>query len=78
MTFVSFERLVDADEVPEGAGFLTNNRVVLGEEILHFKNGAIEWAHPNYQSSAIQEFFLNMRRIYRDQLRSMCLLREIK
>lgn len=74
--FFSFEQLVEPEHVPDGAGYLTNHRVVLGQEILQFKNGEIFRAHPDYSLGDIQEFFLTMRRIYRGQLRSMCLLKK--
>jgi hypothetical protein len=50
---------------------------IFGEVTLHFKAGAFQffpWTYPDYQSPGYQKFFLELRRIYRDQLRSMCLL----
>jgi hypothetical protein len=45
---------------------------------MHFRNGAYEffpWTYPDYKSSEYQAFFLELRAIYRKQLRQMCLLR---
>jgi hypothetical protein len=50
----------------------------LGESVIEFKNGGIhffEATPPGYRSSECQEFFSAMRKTYRGQLRSMCLLR---
>ena len=68
------------------AGKLENSKVTLAvadsplesTDLLHFNNGAAQflpWAHPDFQSKTSQEFFLKVRQLYRDQLRSMCLLR---
>jgi len=61
------------------AGHLENSKVVMGSaDLLHFKNGGVQylpWAPRDYQSNIGQDFFLTVRRIYRDQLRTMCLLR---
>ncbi len=51
---------------------------IFGEVTMHFKNNAFQffpWTYPDYQSPEYLEFFLSIRRIYRNQLRSMCLLR---
>jgi uncharacterized protein DUF4416 len=48
---------------------------IFGEVTMHFKNNAYEffaWTYPDYQSKAYQEFFLELRQIYRSKLRSMC------
>src|SRR5262245_36567687 len=50
---------------------------IFGEVTMHYKNNAFlffPWTYPDYQSAEYQEFFLTVRRIYREQLRSMCLL----
>jgi len=68
------------------AGFVDNRRVAMGhvsesaddEEIIQFKNGGILFlprAHPDYRTDNSQEFFREMRKSYRAQLRSMCRLR---
>ena len=52
---------------------------IFGEVTMHFRNGAYEffpWTYPDYQSKDYQKFFLDMRAIYRPQLRAMCLLRD--
>jgi hypothetical protein len=80
----SFEKQHSAKLV---VGYLDNRRVVAGKaadkdapkEVIQFKNGGIQFhpeAHPDYRSENVQEFFLSMRKIYRAQLRSMCLLRK--
>ena len=63
-------------------GFLDNRRVVLStkadEEVIQFRDGAIQvlaWPHPGRLCDKSSDFFLTMRKIYRSQLRSMCLLR---
>jgi hypothetical protein len=53
-------------------------RGIFGEVTMHFRNGAYEffpWTYPDYKSSEYQAFFLELRAIYRKQLRQMCLLR---
>jgi len=50
---------------------------IFGEVTLHFKDNGFQffpWTYPDYQSSEYLEFFSNTRRIYREQLRSVCLL----
>jgi hypothetical protein len=50
---------------------------VFGEVTMHFKNNTYQffpWTYPDYQSKDYQEFFLKLRQIYRNQLRSMCLI----
>ena len=119
--FLSFERLIEADRLPEikhftnelekrfaatettvprpvnlDPGYIEHAKVILastknfyhrmylgngifGEVTMHFRNGAYEffpWTYPDYQSQHYQKFFLDMRAIYRPQLRAMCLLRE--
>jgi len=52
---------------------------IFGEVTMHFRNGTYEffpWTYPDYKSSDYQAFFLELRNIYRRQLRTMCLLRE--
>ena len=67
-------------------GYVDNRRVVMGEaagtgaleEVIHFKYGGVQFLSESlrgYLSGISQEFFLSMRRTYRAQLRSMCLLR---
>jgi hypothetical protein len=67
-------------------GFVDNRRVTVGmglesdagEIVIQFKDGGIQFipgTHPDYISDISQEFFLFMRKTYRAQLRSMCLLR---
>ena len=54
-------------------------RGIFGEVTMHFRNGAYEffpWTYPDYQSPEYQTFFLELRTIYRKQLRQMCLLRK--
>jgi hypothetical protein len=119
--FLSFERLIEADTLPEikrhsnllesefaageqpvkrpvnlDPGYLEHAKVILastknfyhrmylgggifGEVTMHFRNGAYEffpWTYPDYKSPEYQTFFLALRVIYRDQLRSMCLLKD--
>jgi len=53
-------------------------RGIFGEVTMHFRNGAYEffpWTYPDYKSEEYQAFFLELRAIYRKQLRQMCLLR---
>jgi len=65
-------------------GFVDNRRVAVGHvsesdvEIIQFRNGGILFlprAHPDYRADNSQEFFREMRKSYRAQLRSMCRLR---
>jgi hypothetical protein len=54
-------------------------RGIFGEVTMHFRNGAYEffpWTYPDYKSPEYQAFFLELRGIYRKQLRAMCLLRD--
>ena len=54
---------------------------IFGEVTMHFKNTGFQffpWTYPDYQSPEYQRFFLDLRRIYRTQLRSMCLVRREK
>ena len=75
--FLSFERLVERGENLEG--FLDNRRVVWhGTDVILFRSTGIEVlpdAPEICRSAAVQEFFITMHRIYRNQLRSMCQLR---
>ena len=118
--FLSFERLIEADSLPEikrrtntleadlaagdatvkrpvnlDPGYLENAKVILastknfyhrmylgrgifGEVTMHFRDGAYEffpWTYPDYKSPEYQAFFLELRNIYRKQLRQLCLLR---
>jgi hypothetical protein len=53
---------------------------IFGEVTMHFKNNTYQffpWTYPDYQSKDYQEFFLKMRHIYRAQLRSMCLIKDV-
>ena len=119
--FFSFERLIEADQLPEikrktnaleeelarpkttvtrpvnlDPGYLEHAKVILastknfyhriylgggifGEVTMHFRNNAYQffpWTYPDYQSGAYQEFFLQVRKIYRTQLKNMCVLRQ--
>ena len=54
-------------------------RGIFGEVTMHFRNGAFEffpWTYPDYKSAEYLAFFLELRSIYRGQLRQMCLLRK--
>jgi len=89
--FLSFDRLIDLEEYPNcvsrletiaagsRAGFLQNHRVVVeNEELIYFKNGKIESsAKPDSEltSPAALQFFAELRIQFRQQLRTMCLLR---
>jgi hypothetical protein len=117
----SFERLIEADRLPEikrqtnrieaelvtlyavvkrpvnlDPGYIEQAKVILastknfyhriylgngifGEVTLHFKNNTFQffpWTYPDYQSMDYQEFFLKMRHIYRNQLRTMCIIKK--
>ena len=53
---------------------------IFGEVTMHFKNNTYQffpWTYPDYQSKEYQEFFLKMRHIYRTQLRSMCIIKNV-
>jgi hypothetical protein len=53
-------------------------RGIFGEVTMHFRDGAYQffpWTYPDYKSPEYQAFFLELRSIYRKQLRQMCLLR---
>jgi len=89
--FLSFDRLINLDEFPgcssrleniaagSRAGFLQNHRVVLAsEQLAHFRNGQIELTpdpDPEFTSQAALNFFSEVRTKFRQQLRTMCLLR---
>ena len=123
-TFFSFERLIEADRLPEikhwtntleaefaaagspsgdirrpvnlDPGYIEHSKVILastknfyhrmylgrgifGEVTMHFRNNAWEffpWTYPDYQSEDYRKFFLALRQQYRDQLKSMCLIRQ--
>jgi hypothetical protein len=50
---------------------------IFGEVTMHFKNGELHffpWTYPDYQSPEYLKFFSELRRIYRNQLRTMCIL----
>src|SRR5262245_5488897 len=121
--FFSFERLIEADQLPEikrqtnqleadlapilkttatnvkrpvnlDPGYIEQAKVILastknfyhriclsqgifGEVTMHFRNNTYQffpWTYPDYQSKDYQEFFLKMRQIMRNQLRTMCIL----
>jgi hypothetical protein len=66
-------------------GYVDNRRVAVAEtagtgayeNVMEFKDGGIQHLsrkHPDYLSDESHEFFLSMRKTYRAQLRSMCLL----
>jgi len=63
------------------AGFLDNRRAAVGTtdaDLFQFKDGGIQFlprTHSVYRSGKAQEFFLMMRKSFRAQLRSLCLLR---
>jgi Domain of unknown function (DUF4416) len=53
-------------------------RGIFGEVTMHFRNNRCEffpWTYPDYKSEEYQRFFLELRAIYRRQLRGMCLLK---
>jgi Domain of unknown function (DUF4416) len=53
-------------------------RGIFGEVTMHFRDGTFEffpWTYPDYKSAEYRAFFLELRAIYRKQLRQMCLLR---
>ena len=52
---------------------------IFGEVTMHFKNGAWEffpWTYPDYQSRDYLLFFSDLRKRYREQLRTMCILKQ--
>jgi len=52
-------------------------RGIFAEVTMHFRNNAFQffqWTYPDYQSPEYQEFFIQLRQLYRSQLRTMCLL----
>jgi len=52
---------------------------IFGEVTMHFRKDKFEffpWTYPDYQSPEYLEFFTAMRRIYRLQLRAMCIVRQ--
>ena len=51
---------------------------IFGEVTMHFRDNRYQffpWTYPDYQSVDYLEFFLRVRRIYREQLKTMCLLK---
>lgn len=53
---------------------------IFGEVTMHFRNNTYQffpWTYPDYQSKEYQEFFLKMRHIYRTQLRTMCVIKDV-
>lgn len=55
------------------------SRGIFGEVTMHFRNNNFQffpWTYPDYQSKEYQEFFLQIRHIYRSQLKTMCILKE--
>jgi hypothetical protein len=51
---------------------------IFGEVTMHYRNNAWDffpWTYPDYKSVDYQTFFLELRQIYRRQLRQMCLLK---
>jgi len=116
--FLSFERLIVADRLPEikrktntleeelaklnrdvarpanlDPGYIEHAKVILastknfyhrmylgggifGEVTMHFRDNAFcffPWTYPDYQSEDYLQFFLALRQIYREQLRTMCI-----
>jgi len=64
-------------------GFLDNYQAALGAlsggRLFQFRSGVIQLLSSTpaeYQSGKVQEFFIWMRKAFRAQLRSMCLLRQ--
>ena len=66
-------------------GYVDNRRVAVAEaagtdeyeKVMEFKDGGIQFlSHPDYLTDESHEFFISMRKTYRAQLRSMCLLRK--
>ncbi len=52
-------------------------RGIFAEVTMHFKNNTFQffpWTYPDYQSRDYQEFFLRVRRLYRSQLKTMCIV----
>jgi hypothetical protein len=67
-------------------GFVDNRRVAVEsvsgsggvEDVIQFNNGRMLFlpgTHPDYMNDESQKFFLSMRKTFRAQLRSFCLLR---
>jgi hypothetical protein len=51
---------------------------IFGEVTMHFKNNGFQffpWTYPDYQSPQYLEFFRALRNVYRNQLRSQCILK---
>jgi len=54
------------------------DRGIFGEVTMHYRHQGYEffpWTYPDYKSPEYQDFFLEVRKIYREQLRKMCLLK---
>ena len=50
---------------------------IFGEVTMHFRNNTYQffpWTYPDYQSKDYQDFFLRMRQVFRNQLRTMCII----
>jgi hypothetical protein len=50
---------------------------VFGELAMYYQSGAyrfLPWTYPEYQGRIFQDFFIEMRRIYRSQLKNRCLI----
>jgi hypothetical protein len=55
------------------------NSGIFAEVTMHFRAGGFQffpWTYPDYQSPEYQRFFLEVRGLYRKQLRQICLLRK--
>jgi len=53
-------------------------RGIFGEVTMHYRNNAWEffpWTYPDYKSAEYQAFFLELRAVYRRQLRTRCQLK---
>lgn len=54
-------------------------RGIFGEVTMHFRNNDWEffpWTYPDYRSEEYRKFFLELRGLYRAQLRTMCAIRQ--
>jgi hypothetical protein len=52
---------------------------IFAEVTMHFRNGAWEffpWTYPDYQSRPYQDFFDELRKRYREQLRTLCIRKQ--
>ena len=53
-------------------------RRIFGEVTMHYRHQEYEffpWTYPDYKSPEYQKFFREIRELYREQLRRMCLLK---